>query len=217
MHCVLLAVNQFDTVAAAQANQSCQCDFGGIRRVGEHGFSEYSVSDRHAIQSTSQLSVHPCFHAVRSALCMQRFIGCHHGRDNPGAVLPFPRGAGARLREPGDLAARRAGRARGALSARDEQARFHAGAPARAAAPSAPPEAASTSTASPAAATSTPPRSTRPSPPATSPASTAPPSPPASSTRASRACSSPSTTAPARPSRWPTPGTDRPASAPASR
>ena len=62
-------------------------DFGSVCGMGKHGFAKHGMAHAHAIESAHQLAIHPGFHTVCVARCVQGFVGRHHVRHDPGAVL----------------------------------------------------------------------------------------------------------------------------------
>ncbi len=89
MRRVLLAVDGRDAVVPAEGDQRRQRDLRRIAHAREHRFAKHRLADGHAIQAAGELAVDPCLNAVRHAGAMQRNIGLHHLRHDPGAVLAF--------------------------------------------------------------------------------------------------------------------------------
>ena len=56
---LLLAVDQFKTVACEFPDQRDQCNFGGISLAGVHRFAEKHSSERYAVEAPHQFSISP--------------------------------------------------------------------------------------------------------------------------------------------------------------
>ena len=86
---ILLAIDGHNTLMLAHLHQGSQGHFGAIADGAEHGLTKNSTSNANKIQTGYQLAIQPRFNAVCMACLVQGFVGLHHGRHDPGAILSF--------------------------------------------------------------------------------------------------------------------------------
>ena len=82
-----MAIDEAKTPGAELTDQDDEGNFRRIVDSSEHGFCKECPAECHAIQASYQLATLPRFDRMRIAFFMERRIGIHHCRRDPGPAF----------------------------------------------------------------------------------------------------------------------------------